>query len=85
MARFVERATDDVAHADLAVTSAVANLRRDLDGVEKAIREGVRVSGSVSGSSFAESTARDLVKALADRDAACKNLALLEAVARESA
>lgn len=67
---------------DRDVARSVAKLRVDLDRVDEALASGFRIGGSISGDSFVESDARDLGRAIRDRQASYDQLALLDDVLR---
>lgn len=76
-------ATRDAKNADRDVTLAISRLRRDLDKIEQALASGYRVEASVSGGTFVESTADELVRLVARRENAHATRALLERVAKQ--
>lgn len=82
LARLSASAEEDAAFADNALATAIEALRRVLDRVEDAVNDGLRIPGSATGGSFAESCARDLVSAIHDRDAAYQKQAFVANAAR---
>lgn len=85
IADFADDAARDAKNADRDVLLAVAALRRNLDQIEAAIEQNLNVMGSVSGKSFAEEDAEDLVAALRKRGAAYEQVVLFQHLSKRVA